>query len=83
MLPILLTIVTGIKWLILIDAILSWVMPEDRFPRSLTTQLTDPLYAPFRAILRPERTGGFDISPLIVLMILFFLESMIARSVAY
>ena len=80
MLPLLLTIVTGIKWLILIDAILSWVMPADRFPRSVTTQLTDPLYAPFRAVLKPERSGGFDMSPLIVLMILFFLESMIARS---
>jgi YggT family protein len=82
MLPILLTIVTGIKWLILIDAILSWFMPEDRFPRSLTGQLTDPLYAPFRAVLKPERTGGFDLSPLIVLMILFFFESLIARSIS-
>ena len=81
MLPILLTIVTGIKWLILIDAILSWVMPEDRFPRSLTGQLTDPLYAPIRALLKPERTGGFDLSPLIVLGVLLFLENMIARSI--
>ncbi|HMI94687.1 MAG TPA: YggT family protein [Polyangiales bacterium] len=81
MLPILLTIVTGIRWLIVIDAVLSWVMPEERFPRSLTKQLTDPLYAPIRAVLRPERTGGFDLSPLIVLGLLIFFENMIARSV--
>jgi uncharacterized protein YggT (Ycf19 family) len=80
MLPILLTILTGIRWLILIDAVLSWVMPVDRFPRSLTNQLTEPLYAPIRAVLRPERTGGFDLSPLIVLGVLIFFENMIARS---
>ena len=81
MLPVLLMIITGIKWVVIIDALLSWVMPADRFPRSLTGQLTDPLYAPIRALLKPERSGGFDFSPMIVFMLLIALESMIARSV--
>jgi uncharacterized protein YggT (Ycf19 family) len=72
-------LITGIKWLIIIDAVLSWVMPEDRFPRSLTGQITDPLYAPIRAILKPDKTGGFDMSPLIVLMLVYAMESMLRR----
>lgn len=80
MASLLLHIVTGFKWLILIDAILSWVMPDaDRFPRNITTQITEPLYAPIRAILKPERTGGIDLSPLIVLLILYAMETMLAR----
>jgi YggT family protein len=80
MASVLFTIVTGLKWLILIDAVLSWVMPDrERFPRSLTTQITEPLYAPIRALLKPERTGGLDLSPMVVLFILYAMESMLRR----
>jgi YggT family protein len=75
----LLHIVTGLKWLILIDAILSWVMPAEKFPRSVTNQITEPLYAPIRALLKPERTGGVDLSPLLVLLVLYVMETMLAR----
>jgi YggT family protein len=78
-LGLLLMIVTGLKWLIFADAILSWMMPPDRFPRSLTTQLTDPLYAPIRAVLKPEKAGGFDLSPMIMLFAMYMLESLIVR----
>lgn len=80
MLGLLLMIVTGIKWLIFADAILSWMMPPDKFPRSLTTQLTDPLYAPIRAVLKPQSSGGIDFSPMIMLFAMFLLESMIVHS---
>jgi YggT family protein len=80
MLGLLLMIVTGLKWLIIADAILSWVMPPEQFPRSLTTQLTDPLYAPIRAVLKPQNMGGFDPSPIIMLFAMFLLESMIVHS---
>lgn len=80
MLSILAILVSALKWLIIIDAVLSWVMPPDRFPRSLTGQLTDPLYAPIRAILKPEKTGGLDLSPLLVLLILFAMENLLHRA---
>jgi uncharacterized protein YggT (Ycf19 family) len=69
-------------WLIVIDSLLSWVMPPDRFPRSLTTQITDPLYAPIRAVLRPERTGGLDLSPLLLLFLIIVAQSMLSRVAA-
>lgn len=77
---ILLLIITGLKWLIFIDVILSWVMPAEKFPRSVTTQITDPLYAPIRAVLRPDKTAGIDFSPLLVLLLIHFMENMLHKS---
>ncbi len=78
---ILMYILEALKWLIFIDVILSWVMPDaERFPRNFTRQITDPLYAPIRAILRPDKMGGFDISPMIMLLIVHAMQRMLARA---
>jgi YggT family protein len=61
------------RWLVILDAVLTWVMPPDGFPRSLTKTLLDPVYAPLRRVLMPL-TGNVDLSPLIVLAALFFLQ---------
>lgn len=56
---------------IFLDCLLSWVVPnEDQFPRSITSQIAGPLCAPFRKLIGPERTGGFDLSPIAVLIVL-------------
>ncbi len=65
------------RWLVIIDAVLSWVVAPDAFPRSLTKSLLDPVYAPLRKVLQPL-TGNVDLSPLIVLAVLFFLERAVA-----
>lgn len=76
----LLLIINALQLLIIVDVVLSWIMPDKKqFPRSLTTSITDPLYAPLHAVLKPEKTGGLDLSPLIILMILFFFESILKR----
>jgi YggT family protein len=78
--PILMAVLVGLKWLVFIDVILSWVMPnEDQFPRSLTRQITDPLYAPIRAIIRPEKTGGLDFSPLAILLLIHLMQNMLEQ----
>jgi uncharacterized protein YggT (Ycf19 family) len=74
---ILMLVLTGLKWLIFADVILSWLMPPEKFPRSLTTQITDPLYAPIRAVLRPDRTAGIDFSPLLILLLIHLMENML------
>lgn len=67
----LLLIVQGLQLLILADVILSWVMRDpEQFPRSLTRRITQPLYAPIHAILDPRKTGGVDLAPLFVLLLL-------------
>jgi uncharacterized protein YggT (Ycf19 family) len=75
-------VITGLKWLIIIDAFLSWIMPEDKFPRSLTNQITQPLYAPIRAVLKPEHTGGFDLSPMLMILLLVAMQSMLQSGAA-
>lgn len=65
----------ALRWLVLIDVVLTWVIHDpEQFPRNLTGQITRPLYAPFRALLPPEKTGGFDLSPIGVLLLLSLLQ---------
>jgi len=79
---ILFLILDALWWLLVIDAVLSWVMPVEKFPRSLTNQITDPLYAPIRKVLNPERTGGFDLSPLVLLVLIRVMQSMLRSAAA-
>lgn len=69
--------ITLLQGLIFIDVILSWLMPPEKFPRTLTMQITEPLYAPIRALIRPEWLGGLDISPLIIILLLRFMQRML------
>lgn len=83
MLSIIDNILSALKLLIVVDAILSWVMPDStKFPRNITTQITDPLYAPIRAILRPERMG-LDVSPIVVFMLIEVMRKMLARAAGF
>ena len=60
-----------VRWVILADVILSWVQrDESQFPRSLTRSLTRPLYAPIHAIIDPQKMGGIDFTPLILLLLI-------------
>jgi YggT family protein len=64
-------------YFLIADAVLSWVMPAHKFPRSFTTKITAPLYAPFRAVLPPEKTGGFDISPIFLILLIQLVQRML------
>uniref|UniRef100_UPI003F71BEAD YggT family protein n=1 Tax=Shinella sp. TaxID=1870904 RepID=UPI003F71BEAD len=74
-------------WIIIASAIFSWLYAFNvinannqviaTIGRSLY-QLTEPIYRPIRRVL--PNFGGVDLSPLVVLVILFFLEQVI-RSV--
>lgn len=78
------------QWTILIQAILSWLivfnvinMSNDVL-RSIwiaLERLTEPLYRPIRRFM-PD-LGGLDISPLIVLLIIFFLSRTIGNYMPY
>ncbi|MCB9793356.1 MAG: YggT family protein [Alphaproteobacteria bacterium] len=64
--------------LIIVDALLSWVMPDPRrFPRNYTTALTEPMYAPIHAILSPQATGGLDFSPIVLIFLFRWLEGLL------
>jgi len=66
-----LTLLRLLEFIVLADALFSWFAPgKDQFPRSITSQIADPLCAPFRKLVGPERTGGVDFSPVAVMLAL-------------
>ena len=71
-------------WIIMVQAILSWLIAfnvintYNQFVRSLyegLQRLTEPMYRPIRRIL-PD-FGALDLSPLVVLLILFILSQIV------
>lgn len=60
-------------WTVLARIILSWVAPDPRNPLVLVVvQITEPVMAPARKLLPP--IGGFDLSPILVLLAIQFLQ---------
>ena len=77
---VILYILQALQWLVIIAALVSWVSPDPRNPivRFLYVT-TEPLFRPFRRLLPPSRTGGIDLSPLLVLVIIYAVSRFIAR----
>lgn len=79
----------SIVWfLIIASAIFSWlyafniINPSNQFISMIGNalhQLTEPLLRPIRRFVPPF--GGLDISPIILLVILFFLQTFIQTSI--
>lgn len=62
-----------IFWTVLARIILSWVAPDPYNPLvRVIVQITEPVMAPARKLLPPM--GGFDLSPIIVLLGIQFLK---------
>ena len=75
-------------WIIIIQAVLSWLIAfnvintSNDMVRSIWTALqrmTEPLYRPIRRIL-PD-FGALDLSPLVVLLIIYILQSVVIPSI--
>jgi len=78
-----------IWWLVIAAAIFSWlyafnvVNPRNQVVNQIGTallRLTEPMFRPIRRFL-PDM-GGIDISPLVVIVILYFLDRLIRESIA-
>lgn len=67
-------VINVVMWVVIADAVLSWVQPDpDQVPRRYLATLTAPIYAPVRAIL--PSSGPFDFSPLIIIVLLQLAKS--------
>jgi YggT family protein len=73
-------------WIFLIMIIMSWLInfnvinTRNQFVDSvwrIVNQITEPILRPIRRIIPP--VGGLDLSPIIVFVIIFFLQSFIAN----
>ena len=79
-------ILTLVWWVFLIMIIMSWLISfnvintRNQFVASIwrvLNQVTEPILSPIRRIIPP--IGGLDLSPLVVFVIIFFLQSFIAN----
>jgi YggT family protein len=67
-------------WLILGRAIISWVNPDPYNPIvTFLYRATEPVMAPIRRLV-PIRGLGIDISPIIVIMIIYFLQTFLVKT---
>jgi YggT family protein len=78
-----------LMWIIIIQAILSWLVAfnvintYNDFVRQLLyalDRITEPLYRPVRKIM-PD-FGALDLSPMVVLLLIYILRNIILPSVA-
>ena len=74
-LTVVISVVVLYKWVIIIAAILTWVKPDPYNPIvQLLYRLTEPAYALVRRYI-PTVFGGMDLAPIIVILILLFIET--------
>lgn len=70
-------------WVIIIRAVLSWVNVPSLYPVALVFyRLTEPVLRPFRRLVPPRKLGGIDISPIIVGLLIVFIDSFLVSSLA-
>ena len=66
-------------WVIIISALLSWVNPDPSNPIvQILRRLTEPVYAWVRRYI-PTVIGGIDLSPIIIILALQFLDLFLVR----
>lgn len=67
-------------WVILARAVISWVNPDPYNPIVIFLyRVTEPVMAPIRRLI-PIRGLGIDISPIIVIMIIYFLQMFLVKT---
>ncbi len=68
-------------WIIIFRAVISWVNPDPYNPIvQFLYRITEPVMAPIRRRL-PFGNIGIDISPIIVILAIIFLQSFLVESI--
>ena len=79
-------ILTLVWWVFLIMIIMSWLISfnvintRNQFVATvwrIVNSITEPILRPIRRVIPPM--GGLDLSPIVVFIIIFFLQNFIAR----
>ena len=72
-------VLTAYMWIIIARAVLSWVNPDPFNPIvRFLYRVTEPVLRPVRRRL-PTYQMGLDLSPMIVLLVIFFLQRFLVR----
>ena len=75
------TVITIYIWVVIIAALVTWVRPDPFNPIVQTLyRLTEPVYARIRRYI-PTTIGGIDLSPIVVILGLQFIDIFLMRLV--
>ena len=66
-----------LSFAVIIDSVLSFVLPPFHPIRSFMDRIVQPLLNPFRRIIPP--IGGLDLSPIALLLVIQLVETLILR----
>ena len=76
------TVMTVYIWIIIISALLSFVRPDPSNPIvQILYRLTEPVYAILRNKMPFLLQGGLDLTPLVIILGLQFLDTFMMRAV--
>ncbi len=72
-------VITIYIWVVIISALLTWVNPDPHNPIvQILNRLTEPVYAFVRRYI-PTTIGGIDLSPIIIILALQFLDLFLVK----
>ncbi|MCF8067278.1 MAG: YggT family protein [Desulfobacterales bacterium] len=73
----------GFMWIVIIRAVLSWVNPDPYNPIvRFIYNITEPVLYQIRTRL-PIGFGGIDLSPLIIILVIYFLQHFLVQSMIH
>jgi len=70
-------------WILILRAIFSWIpVPSATSLTRLLYGLTEPVLGRIRRFIPPYKTGGLDLSPMIAVILLIFIDSFLIKSLS-
>lgn len=73
-------VLDALWWLVIIRALLSWVSPDPANPIvQFVETITEPILYPLRQLV-PAYKLGIDVSPILAILILYFLKSFLVQT---
>ncbi len=68
-------------WILVFRAVLSWIHAPSLYQiKIILYHLTEPVLRPVRKFVPPYKFGGIDLSPIIVFIILLFIDGFLVKS---
>lgn len=73
--------IEALMLLILVSSVMSWVRPDPRNPLvKALNGIVEPILLPIRSLL--PAMGPLDLSPMVAMLLLWFLQSMLHKSLS-
>jgi YggT family protein len=71
-------------WIIILRAVFSWIYVPSLYQLvRILYRLTEPVLRPVRRYVSPAKFGGLDVSPIIVCILIVFVDSVLVNSLAH